>query len=112
MKRFGRILLRLPGLRTISHTIREVFEQFIVMDRPSIEDLIVSALLGGQDTPNNEQQVIITSVSSDADDAALTEDDAQIEETVIESHDTAIDPADSVLEATPANSQQPEQIVI
>ena len=44
MKRYGRLLLRLPALRTLTMQISQVFEQFIISDRPDIATLVDTSL--------------------------------------------------------------------
>lgn len=65
MKRFGRMLLRLPALRTIAASIDEVFEHFIISDRAGLRTLIEAALLDNPAQPSQTvqtlDQMIITS---------------------------------------------------
>ena len=71
MKRLGRLLLRLPSLRTIATNIEEVFEQFIIFDRASMSALIDTSLVDTEDIEVYEDaqqvidQVVITGISED-----------------------------------------------
>lgn len=63
MKRFGRLLLNLSGLRTKAVHLAEVFQSFIVADHQSVMDLIENGLLATDDPQllTSVDQVVITS---------------------------------------------------
>ena len=82
LKRYGRMLLRLPGLRTIAMQIDEVFEQFIIADRLGISQMINSALLDNGETSDSQaydQMVTISDTIHLDQDGIITHGD---EETV------------------------------
>lgn len=82
MKRYGRILLRLPGLRTVAMNIQEVFEEFIVADRMPVNEMVESALLDVVDDIQTIDQMVITTVPDiPADDVHMTATDDTNEKT-------------------------------
>lgn len=67
MKRFGRLLLSLPGLRTKAMNISETFESFIIMDRTPVAGLVDNCLLETVEPEEMTVDQVVISTATPAD---------------------------------------------
>lgn len=125
MKRLGRLLLRLPSIRTIATNIEEVFEQFIIFDRAPLSDLIQTSLLDTDEeiqALEEAQQVIMEQTDVDQVVIAGLPDDMEVTESGTiavttdnfhedETTDTVIDPANHT-ESAGSDNQVPDDCEI